>query len=111
MVLNSRKLGEGTCSRSGGYFGTFLLNPFSRLRKVVGHEKAVSAYTEAGHAFDFALVLMKTESIDCQYEQSGRIYWAYTNSPRFSSESYHRENLTRAVRADIAYEQNQFRSS
>jgi glycine/D-amino acid oxidase-like deaminating enzyme len=80
VVLDAGRPGDGASSRNAGYLGTFLLTSFSKLRRIVGLEKAVAAYAEARRAFDFTVDLIQRESIDCSYEQHGRIYWAYTRS-------------------------------
>jgi glycine/D-amino acid oxidase-like deaminating enzyme len=80
VVLDAARPGDGASSRNAGYLGTLLLTSFSKLRRIVGLEKALAAYAEAKRAFDFTVDLIQRESIDCSYEQHGRIYWAYTKS-------------------------------
>lgn len=78
VVLDAGRPGDGASSRNAGFIGTSLLASFSSLRKSAGLEKAVEAYTEAQRAYNFVTDLIKQERIDCLFEQSGRIYWAYT---------------------------------
>ncbi|MDX8443334.1 NAD(P)/FAD-dependent oxidoreductase [Mesorhizobium australafricanum] len=80
VVLDAGRPGDGASSRNAGFVGTSLLASFSRLRKIAGVEKAVEAYTEAKRAYAFVTELIRQESIDCTFEQNGRIYWAYTTS-------------------------------
>lgn len=78
VVLDAGLPGDGASSRNAGFIGTHLLTPFSALRRSLGLEKSIRAYGEAKRAFDFTVDLIKRESLDCGYEQHGRIYWAYT---------------------------------
>lgn len=80
VVLDAGRPGDGASSRNAGFVGTSLLASFSRLRRIAGVEKAIEAYTEAKQAYAFVTDLIRQESIDCSFEQNGRIYWAYTKS-------------------------------
>ncbi len=78
VVLDRDAPGAGASSRNAGYVGTALLAPFTKLLAQHGAAKAVAYYGQAKAAFDYTTTLIEREQIRCQYNRSGRIYWAYT---------------------------------
>ena len=78
VVVDKEYPGFGASSRNAGYLSKAHLHSLSTLIKKHGEEKAVTLVDEACKAFDFTENLIANEKIDCQYQKSGRIYWAYS---------------------------------
>jgi glycine/D-amino acid oxidase-like deaminating enzyme len=89
VVLEKDYPGYGASSRNAGYLSKAHLHSLSTLIKKYGEDKAVPLVEEACKAFDFTEGLIVNEKIDCQYQKSGRIYWAYTDKQARQLEGEH----------------------
>lgn len=78
VVLEKDSPGYGASSRNAGYLSKAHLHSLSTLIKKHSEDKAVGFVEEACKAFDYTGDLIASENIECQYQNSGRIYWAYT---------------------------------
>jgi glycine/D-amino acid oxidase-like deaminating enzyme len=72
--------GKGASSRNGGMFGAHPRLPWDTLKAKFGAGVADALFAEAQPAFDFVRDLITSNSIDCDYQHSGRIQLAWSAS-------------------------------
>lgn len=79
-VIESGQPGHGASTRNGGMLGAHPRLSWDVLAKRYGPGAADALYTEAGEALDWVKQLIRRESIDCDFQESGRIQLAYTTA-------------------------------
>jgi glycine/D-amino acid oxidase-like deaminating enzyme len=79
-VLEAHEVGWGASSRNGGFYGTGLIVPPSRLVARYGEESACALWNWAQASRDFTVGLIQEERIDCDLEARGLLALAYKRS-------------------------------
>ena len=79
LLMDANQAGYGASTRNAGFLSKAHLHSLSTLIQKYGEDKAIPLVEEACKAFDFTQALIEREKIDCHYNPSGRIYWAYTH--------------------------------
>ncbi len=80
VVVDAGIPGLGASTRNGGMFGAHPRLGFDTLAARFGEAAASGIYNEAQSAFDFTSNLIKTENINCHFDQCGRIQLAWTQA-------------------------------
>jgi glycine/D-amino acid oxidase-like deaminating enzyme len=77
-VFESHEPGYGASTRNTGSLGRTFRQPFSKLMKEQGLERAHEVWHEVYESFDYAVDLMQREEISCDLTMSGRFTGAVT---------------------------------
>ncbi len=101
LLVDANQAGYGASTRNAGFLSKAHLHSLSTLIQKHGEGKAVSLVEEACKAFDFTEALIKREKISCDYNSSGRIYWAYTQQQGEKLHSEHQALVKHFSRLNI----------
>jgi glycine/D-amino acid oxidase-like deaminating enzyme len=75
-VIDAINPGQGASTRNGGMFGAHTRISLAAMTRSFGRDAAVAILNEAPEAYAFTRGMIKTESIDCNFQQTGRIVLA-----------------------------------
>ena len=73
LVLEKDLVGYGCSSRNGGQTGTSFKPSLPSLERKFGRETAIKMSLEGHRALDYLKHLIKSENIDCDWDQTGRL--------------------------------------
>jgi glycine/D-amino acid oxidase-like deaminating enzyme len=77
LVLDSEAAGWGCSSRNGGQIGTSIKPGFDELAAAYGPDLALGIRREGLNALDYIGDFIRSEAIDCDFEQVGRFHAAH----------------------------------
>lgn len=77
VVLEADVPGFGASSRAGGMIGGGHVMPFEHLAKRFGESRAAAILKEGVNAFEFTSNLIRSEGIECDFRQVGRLRAAW----------------------------------
>ncbi len=80
LLVDAGQPGQGASTRNGGMFGPHPRLPFETMVARFGENVARRLVEEAPAAYDFTRGLIEREGIDCDFQQTGRIQLAWTQS-------------------------------
>ena len=79
-VIDAGQPGQGASTRNGGMFGAHPRLRWAALQQKFGEDTADAIFGEVAPALHWVRDLIACEDINCDYEQTGRIQLAWTES-------------------------------
>jgi glycine/D-amino acid oxidase-like deaminating enzyme len=80
VVIDAGRPGCGASTRNGGMVGAHPRLSWEKLASQYGADTADGIFGEAAPALDWVKALIAREGIDCDYQETGRIQLAYTET-------------------------------
>ncbi|MTI44800.1 glycine/D-amino acid oxidase-like deaminating enzyme [Roseibium hamelinense] len=77
LVLDAEALGWGCSTRNGGQVSTSVKPTYSELERRYGPQTAIAILQEGQASLDYMHELMRTEGLDCGFEEVGRFHGAH----------------------------------
>lgn len=84
VVLDAEDVGFGASTRNGGMLGSGHKVSTVQAQRQYGSEVAHKIHTEANSSIEFTTNLIRDESIDCDFQQCGRLRTAWTPQDHIS---------------------------
>lgn len=78
LILDAAEPGEAASSRNAGMLGRNTKHSFLGLSKAAGQDVAIRYFRDLHGIFQSAIARIKDESLDCDYQQHGRVVVAHT---------------------------------
>ncbi len=79
-VIDARQPGQGASTRNGGMVGTHPRLGWDALARKFGTDTADAIFAEAAPALQWVRDLIEREDIDCDYQVTGRVQLAWTDT-------------------------------